>query len=59
MLGTLAMIRETYGSVEAYVTDHLGVSQASIDQLRKNLVVDIVEGGEQPLDWKRHSGLVL
>ncbi|KAJ4298415.1 hypothetical protein N0V88_003445 [Collariella sp. IMI 366227] len=40
MLGTLALIHEKYGSVEKYVVDHLGVSPASVDQIRRNLIVD-------------------
>ncbi|KAG7291498.1 hypothetical protein NEMBOFW57_001517 [Staphylotrichum longicolle] len=55
MLGTLALIRQQYGSVESYVVDHLGVSQAKVDQLRRNLVVDLAEG-EEALDWRRHAG---
>ncbi|KAH6855326.1 protein-tyrosine phosphatase-like protein [Chaetomium sp. MPI-CAGE-AT-0009] len=54
MLGTLAMIREKYGSVESYVVNHLGVSPASVEQIRRNLVVDLAEG-EESLDWKSHA----
>lgn len=53
MLGTLNMIRERYGSVERYVVEHLGVSQASVEQIRRNLIVDLAEG-EEALDWKSH-----
>ncbi|SPQ19787.1 9dc0d81b-3e68-439f-8368-0a0289b1c206 [Thermothielavioides terrestris] len=56
MLETLALIRERYGSVEGYVIDHLGLSPASVEQIRKNLVVDIAEG-EEPLDWRSLAGL--
>ncbi len=52
MLLTLELIRERYGSVQQYVVDHLGVPQASVDQLRRNLVVDLAEG-EEALDWRR------
>jgi hypothetical protein len=55
MLGTLAFIREKYGSVESYVVDHLGVPQAKVEQLRRNLIVDLAEG-EEALDWRRHAG---
>ncbi len=54
MLGTLAMVRERYGSVQRYVVEHLGVSPASIEQLRRNLVVDLAEG-EEPVDWRAHA----
>ncbi|KAK3311521.1 protein-tyrosine phosphatase-like protein [Chaetomium strumarium] len=56
MLLTLKLIREKYGSVETYVVDHLGVSQASVEQIRKNLIVDLAEG-EEPLDWGNLAGL--
>jgi hypothetical protein len=54
MLGTLAMIRERYGSVESYVVDQLGVSRESVEQIRRNLVVDLAEG-EESLDWRSHA----
>lgn len=57
MLQTLAMIREKYGSVESYVVDHVGVPPASVERIRKNLVVDLAEG-EEPLDWRRHAELL-
>ncbi|KAK4443715.1 protein-tyrosine phosphatase-like protein [Podospora aff. communis PSN243] len=41
MLATLAMIREKYGSVESYVVDHCRVSRETVEQLRKNLVVNV------------------
>jgi protein tyrosine/serine phosphatase len=41
MLTTLAMIREKYGSVESYVVDHCRVSRETVEQLRKNLVVNV------------------
>jgi hypothetical protein len=52
MILTLELIRERYGSVQQYVVDHLGVPQASVDQLRRNLVVDLADG-EEALDWRR------
>jgi hypothetical protein len=57
MMGTLALIRERYGSVESYVVDHLGMSPASVEQIRRNLIVDLAEG-EQPVDWRSHAGLL-
>jgi hypothetical protein len=56
MLLTLELLREKYGSVESYVVDHLGVSRASVEQIRKNLIVDLAEG-EEPLDWRNLAGL--
>ncbi|KAL2183544.1 hypothetical protein L209DRAFT_563763 [Thermothelomyces heterothallicus CBS 203.75] len=52
MLGTLALIRERYGSVEKYVVDHLSVSRTSVERIRQNLVVDLADG-EEPLDCTR------
>ncbi|KAK4248695.1 protein-tyrosine phosphatase-like protein [Corynascus novoguineensis] len=49
MLGTLALIRERYGSAESYVVNHLGMSQASVERIRQNLVVNLADG-EKPLD---------
>jgi CRISPR/Cas system type I-B associated protein Csh2 (Cas7 group RAMP superfamily) len=43
MLLTLRMIREKYGSVEKYVTEHLGISRESVEQIRRNLIVDVEE----------------
>jgi hypothetical protein len=57
MIGTLALIRERYGSAENYVVNHLGMSPASVEQIRRNLIVDLAEG-EQPLDWRSHAGLL-
>ncbi|GAB1312382.1 Protein-tyrosine phosphatase-like protein (Fragment) [Madurella fahalii] len=57
MLQTLAMIREKYGSVESYVVNHIGLSPAGVEQIRKNLVVDLAEG-EEPLDWRSHAELM-
>jgi protein tyrosine/serine phosphatase len=42
MVATLAMIREKYGSVERYVVDQCRVTPAAVDQIRKNLVVDVI-----------------
>ena len=53
MLATLVHIRETYGSVEGYVTEYCGLTPQEVDQLRANLVVT----GEEPIDWKSHANL--
>ncbi|KAK4222619.1 protein-tyrosine phosphatase-like protein [Podospora fimiseda] len=45
MLGTLSYIRETYGSVEGYVINHLGVSKEVVERLRRNLIVDVEGSG--------------
>ncbi|KAK3996268.1 tyrosine-protein phosphatase [Cladorrhinum sp. PSN332] len=39
MLGTLTHIRQTYGSVESYIANHLKVSPEVVAQIRDNLVV--------------------
>jgi len=41
MLGTLAMIRDTYGSAESYLVDHCRVSRETLEKLRRNLVVEV------------------
>ncbi|KAK1830233.1 protein-tyrosine phosphatase-like protein [Podospora conica] len=41
MLGTLAMIRDTYGSAESYLVDHCRVSRETLERLRRNLVVEV------------------
>lgn len=41
MLGTLAMIRGTYGSVEGYLVDHCRVSRETLEKLRRNLVEEV------------------
>ncbi|KAK4148939.1 tyrosine phosphatase family-domain-containing protein [Chaetomidium leptoderma] len=57
MLHTLAMISHQYGGAEGYIVNHLGVSQATVAQIRKNLIVDLAEG-EVPLDWRSHAKMV-
>lgn len=49
MLGTLAMIRDTYGSVEGYLVDHCRVSRETLEKLRRNLVDEVhgVAAGEE------------
>lgn len=57
MLGTLAMMRERWGGAEAFVRSECGLSEAEIEAVRANLVVDV--GGEHvPLDWEAHAKLV-
>jgi hypothetical protein len=41
MLGTLAMIRDTYGSAEGYLVDRCHVSRETLEKLRRNLVVEV------------------
>ena len=48
MLGSLAMLRETYGSVESYLVDHCQVSRETLERVRRNLVVEV--DGEE---WAR------
>ncbi|KAK4102813.1 hypothetical protein N658DRAFT_494874 [Parathielavia hyrcaniae] len=57
MLMTLKFIREKYGSVKGYVFNELRMSQATVEQVRKNLVVDLAEG-EEAHDWRSHAGLL-
>jgi hypothetical protein len=40
MLGTLALIRQKYGSVEGYVVDKCRLKPDAVEQIRRNLVVD-------------------
>jgi hypothetical protein len=56
MLETLKFIRQEYGSVEDYVVKNLGVSQESVEQIRRNLVVELAPG-EKALDWRSLAGL--
>ena len=57
MLATLAMIREKFGSVEKLIVDEFRISPEAIEQIRRNLVVDLQEG-EKPLDWQSHAELI-
>ncbi|KAI1771645.1 protein-tyrosine phosphatase-like protein [Hypoxylon cercidicola] len=56
MLGLLSRIRETYGSVEKCVLDLGLLSPDSIEQLRKNLIVDIND--EEVVPWQDHAKLL-
>jgi protein tyrosine/serine phosphatase len=40
MLGTLALIRQKYGSVEGYVVDRCRISPDAVGRIRQNLIVD-------------------
>lgn len=57
MIGTLRMIRERYGGVEGFVRKECGLSDADIEQIRKNLVVDVGEG-QVLVDWEEHRKLM-
>ncbi|KAI1662503.1 tyrosine phosphatase family-domain-containing protein [Daldinia decipiens] len=57
MLGTLAKIRNTYGSVEKCVVDLGLLSLDGIRQLQSNLIVDVDEKGV--LSWQDHAKLLL
>lgn len=57
MIKSLEMIRDTYGSAEQYVVDHCKVSPAHVEQLRRNLTVD-VSAAEPVLDWREHAKLL-
>ncbi|KAI0838080.1 tyrosine phosphatase family-domain-containing protein [Hypoxylon sp. FL0890] len=56
MLGTLATIREKYGSVEKCVVDLGLLSPEGIKQLRSNLIVDANE--EEVVPWQNHAKLL-
>ncbi|KAK5656548.1 hypothetical protein OQA88_4527 [Cercophora sp. LCS_1] len=59
MSGTLDMIREKYGTVEKYAIDHCRVLPQEVEQIRRNLVVEIdTAGGRVPVDWRSHAELV-
>ncbi|KAK0655123.1 protein-tyrosine phosphatase-like protein [Cercophora newfieldiana] len=57
MMGTLAMVREKYGSVERYVVDQCRVSPETIQQLRKNLIVNVSDASGT-IDWRSHARLI-
>lgn len=40
MLASLKMLRDTYGSVVDYVTQHCGLSSQEVEQIRRNMLVD-------------------
>ncbi|KAI1141013.1 tyrosine phosphatase family-domain-containing protein [Hypoxylon sp. FL0543] len=56
MLGTLAMIRKKYGSVENCVVDLGLLSPEGIKQLRSNLIVDANE--DEIVPWQDHAKLL-
>ncbi|KAL1842817.1 hypothetical protein VTJ49DRAFT_4146 [Mycothermus thermophilus] len=47
MLLTLTYLRARYGSAERYVIDHLGLSEESVAQIRRNLLVRVDEEEEE------------
>ncbi|KFA47543.1 hypothetical protein S40293_02174 [Stachybotrys chartarum IBT 40293] len=49
MLATLGLIRDEYGSVEAYVRTECGLSDEEIERIRSNMVVDASTLGDRPL----------
>ncbi|KAI1761997.1 protein-tyrosine phosphatase-like protein [Hypoxylon sp. FL1150] len=56
MLGFLAKIRETYGSVEQCILDLGLLTPANVKQLRDNLIVDVDE--EEVVPWIDHAELL-
>lgn len=58
MRGTLRMIRERWGGVEGYVTKEVGLSAEEVDAIRRNLVVEVVDGLET-LQWEENAKLML
>ncbi|KAI0201847.1 tyrosine phosphatase [Astrocystis sublimbata] len=52
MLGTLARIRKQHGSVEQCVIDLGILTQQGIEQLRKNLIVEVDE--DEVIRWQDH-----
>jgi hypothetical protein len=56
MLATLAMIRDTYGSVDRYVIENCRIPPTMVEQIRQNMVVHLKDG-EEPLDWRSLASL--
>ncbi|CAN8100000.1 unnamed protein product [Discula destructiva] len=60
MAGTLRMVRERWGGVEAFVRGEIGLSADEVEAVRRNLVVDVGEGeGQGLVDWEEHAKLML
>jgi len=57
MLGTLAHIREQYGSVEQCVLKLGILTPEGIAQLRKNLITESDE--DEAIQWREHAKLML
>lgn len=57
MMATLAMVRERWGGVEAFVRGQIGLREEEVEAIRKNLVVDVQDDGEV-VDWKQHAELM-
>ncbi|KAF4815135.1 Tyrosine-protein phosphatase [Colletotrichum tropicale] len=58
MLSTLKLIRHEYGSVESFVQTRCRLSSNAIEQIRKNLVVDVADG-HRVVDWVSHTKYLL
>ncbi|KAJ5007277.1 Tyrosine-protein phosphatase [Colletotrichum sp. SAR 10_99] len=58
MLSTLKLIRHEYGSVESFVQTRCRLSPKAIEQIRKNLVVDVADG-HRVVDWVSHTKYLL
>ncbi|KAK7731116.1 hypothetical protein SLS53_008835 [Cytospora paraplurivora] len=58
MMGTLRMIREKYGGVEEFVRTKCGLSDEEIEQIRRNLVVDVDGDQVRVIDWEEHRKLL-
>lgn len=57
MLGTLALIRRDYGGVEEFVKGRCGLSDQEIEEIRRNLVVEVGDD-QQLVDWEEHRKLL-
>lgn len=58
MQGTLRMVKERWGGVEGYVMGEIGLSAEEVEAIRKNLVVEVVDGLEM-LKWEEHAKLMV
>ncbi|KAK2771309.1 tyrosine phosphatase [Colletotrichum kahawae] len=58
MLSTLELIRREYGSVESFVQTRCRLSPEAIEQIRKNLIVDVADG-HRVVDWVSHTKYLL
>lgn len=57
MMGTLRMVRERWGGVEAFVRGQVGLREEEVEAIRRNLVLDVEKDGEV-VDWKKHAELM-
>ncbi|KUI59009.1 Tyrosine-protein phosphatase [Cytospora mali] len=58
MIGTLNLIWEKYGGVEEFVRKECGLSDEEIEQIQRNLVVDVDEEQVPIVDWEEHRKLM-